>query len=141
MLSHGDDIIVCSGKAYYGLKGSDGSELYERSIKDDGIGLASSIFEHKGNIVVVGTKGVSLHDVESGKLKASNKYKTSEMDDFQGDILVMKTAKADIAAFDLNDCSYREFKAKTDAQTWLSLTSEYVYVYESKKVKKVRTKG
>lgn len=141
MLSHGDDIIVCSGKAYYGLKGVDGSELYERSIKEDGIGLASSIFEHNNKIVVVGTKGVSLHDIESGKLTASNKYKNSSLDNLQGDILVMKTAGADIAAFDLNDCSYREFKAKKDAHTWLSLTSEYVYVYENKKVKKVRTKG
>lgn len=141
MLNIGDDIIVCSGKAYYGLKGSDGAELYERSIKDDGIGWANSIFEHKGKIVVVGAKGISFHDIKTGKLTASNKYKNSTLENIQGDILVMKTASADIAAFDLNDCSYREFKAKKDSHTWLSLTSEYVYIYESKKVKKVRTKG
>tara|TARA_R110001592_G_scaffold307299_2_gene580895 strand:- start:428967 stop:430619 length:1653 start_codon:yes stop_codon:yes gene_type:complete len=141
MLSIGDDIIVCSGKAYYGLKGSNGAELYERSIKDDGIGWASSIFEHNGKIVVVGAKGISFHDIETGKLTASNKYKNSTLESVQGDILVMKTASADIAAFDLNDCSYTEFKAKNDAHTWLSLTSEYVYIYENKKVKKVKTRG
>jgi len=52
----------------------------------------------------------------------------------------MKTEKSDIAAFDLNDCTYKQFNAKKGAETSLSLDGKYAYVYETKVVTKLSTK-
>lgn len=141
MISNGDDILVCSGKAYYGLKAADGAEKFEVNVKADGVGFANRIIKHNENIVVVGAKGISIHNVENGKMIAANKYKSSELEDVVGNILIMKTTGADIAAFDMNNASYTECKAQKGASTNLSKTSDYVYIYENRKVKKVKTKG
>lgn len=142
MVYHNGDILVCSGKAYYGMEANSGKEKFEVNVKDDGNGLATRIFEHNGKLVVVGEKGISLYSLEEGgKLIKANKYKKSDLEQIEGDIMIMKTAKADIAAFDLNDASFTEFKARKGATTFLSRTADYVYIYEKKKMKKVKTKG
>lgn len=139
MIDNNGSVLVCSGKSYYGIKGSDGSDLFEVKLSEDGIGLASSIMPYKDKVVVVGEKGVSIHNSENGQLEKSAKYKSSYLHDVIDNILVMKTDKADIAAYNLEDCTYREFKAKKDATTTLSQTAEYVYVFEKKRVYKVAT--
>ena len=46
---------------------------------------------------------------------------------------------SDIAAFNLDDCSFREFNARRGAVSTLSYDGKFVYVYEKKEVTKLRT--
>ena len=68
------------------------------------------------------------------------KYKKSEVEDYEGDKMIMKTAGSDIACFDLNTCQYKEFKARKGAVTSLSTEGDFVYVYDKKNVTKVSTR-
>jgi outer membrane protein assembly factor BamB len=140
MMTDGTDIFVCSGKALYCLNTATGADKYEVPLSDDGIGLATQILDYNGMIVVVGEKGVSTHGYKDGKLINSAKYKSSDLEDVYGNVLIMKTASADIAAYDLNTCKYKEFKAKTGATTTLMEEGKLVYVYENKVVTKLSTK-
>lgn len=138
-ISVGDNFIVCSGKALYSMDMATGNENYEVYVKDGGVGDATLILPYEENIVVVGEKGISTYNAASGKPVANGKYKSSSLEDMIDNILIMKTASADIAAFDLNTCNYKEFKARKGATTTLSTSGEFVYVYEKKKIYKVKT--
>ncbi len=133
--------IVCSGKALYSIDINTGEQKYEVDVKKGGVGLAAMILKYKDDIIVViGEKGVSTFNAANGDLINMGKYKKSSPEDRIDDIVIMKTDKADIAAFDLNTCAYKEFKAKKDAGTSLTLDGEHVFVYENKVVTKVKTR-
>ncbi|MCD4735340.1 MAG: PQQ-binding-like beta-propeller repeat protein [Bacteroidales bacterium] len=133
--------IVCSGKALYSINIDTGEEKYEVPVAKGGVGQASMILKYKEDvIVVIGDKGVSTFNAANGDLICSGKYKASSLEDRVDDLVIMKTSKADIAAFDLNNCSYKEFKAKKGAVTTMSKDGKYVYVYENKVVSKVKTR-
>jgi len=68
------------------------------------------------------------------------KYKKSWLEDRIDDIVIMKTDKADIAAFNLNTCNYKEFKAKKGAATTLTKDGGHVFVYENKVITKVKAR-
>ena len=140
-ISYGENHVVCSGKALYSIKVSNGDQNYEVPVSKGGVGQAAMIMKYKDNvIVVIGDKGVSTFNTDNGDLICSGKYKSSRFEDRVDDILVMKTDKADIAAYDLNSCSYKEFKAKKGASTTLTKDGKYVFVYEKKVVSKVKTR-
>jgi outer membrane protein assembly factor BamB len=140
MISFGGNTIVCSGKALYSLDLATGNEKYEVPVTKGGVGLATQIQPFKDNIiVVVGEKGVSTFDANSGEVLNSGKYRTSSFEDRVDNILIMKTDKADIGTFDLNTCKYKDFKARTGAITSLSRDGNFVYVYEKKVVTKLST--
>ncbi|MCB0431304.1 MAG: PQQ-binding-like beta-propeller repeat protein [Flavobacteriales bacterium] len=136
----GDNAIVCSGKAIYSLKVADGTEVYEVELKDDDIGRGEQLMLYEDKAIVIGSKGVSSHNVSDGKLVASGRYKSSALEDSKGDYLIMKTEGADIASFYLKDCTYKKFNARKGATTTLTEEGDYVYVYEKKTVTKVATK-
>jgi len=135
-----DDFIVCSGKALYSMDYKTGNENYEVPVAKGGVGNAQAIFGFKDNVIVVGESGVSSFNPKTGDVIATGKYKDSAPEDRYGDILIMKTDKSDVAAFDLNNCSYKQFNAKKGAETSLSLDGKYAYVYETKVVTKLSTK-
>jgi len=135
-----DNIIVSSGKALYSIKMADGNVKYKVLLKDDGIGVGEKLEVYKDKIVVIATKGISTHNISDGKLVASNKYKKSFLEAYEGDFLIMKTDRADIACFDLKDCSFKQFKAKNGSEISLTEDGNYVYVYEKKDVTKLNTK-
>jgi outer membrane protein assembly factor BamB len=140
MISFGGNTIVCSGKALYSLDVATGKEKYEVPVAKGGVGLATQIQPFKDDvIVVVGEKGVSTFNANSGELLNSGKYRTSSLEDRVDNILIMKTDKADIGTFDLNTCKYKDFKARTGAITTLSRDGNFVYVYEKKVVTKLST--
>jgi outer membrane protein assembly factor BamB len=140
MISFNGNTIVCSGKALYSLDLATGKEKYEVPVAKGGVGLATQIQPFKDNIiVVVGEKGVSTFDVNTGEVLHSGKYRTSFLEDRVDNILVMKTDKADIGTFDLNTCVYKDFKARTGALTTLSRDGNFVYVYEKKVITKLST--
>lgn len=140
-LSWNNNHIVCSGKELYSIDINTGEEKYEVPVAKGGVGQAALIQKFKDNIIVViGEKGVSTFNASDGALLGSGKYKSSTLDARVDDILVMKTEKADLAAFDLNDCSYKEFKAKTGAGTSLTNDGQHIFVYETKVITKVKTR-
>jgi outer membrane protein assembly factor BamB len=135
-----DRLYVCSGKALYCMDHKTGTDIYEVALGDDGIGLANEILPYKDMVAVVGEKGVATHGRADGKLLKGNKYKQSGLQAQQEDMLLMKTDNSDIAAFDLDDCTYRQFNARKGAVSTLSYDGQYVYVYEKKEVSKLRTR-
>ena len=140
MITFGGNTIVCSGKALYSLDLETGKEKYEVPVAKGGVGLATQIQPFKEDvIVVVGEKGVSTFNANSGELLNSGKYRTSSLEDRVDNILIMKTDKADIGTFDLNNCKYKDFKARTGAITTLSRDGNFVYVYEKKVITKLKT--
>jgi len=140
MISFGGNTIVSSGKSLYSLDINTGKDKYEVPVSKGGVGLATQIQPFKENIiVVVGEKGVSTFDANSGELLNSGKYRTSFLEDRVDNIVVMKTDKADIGTFDLNTCKYKDFKARTGALTTLSRDGNFVYVYEKKVITKLKT--
>ncbi len=140
MIFDDGNLIVCSGKALYSIDSKTGNEKFEVPVTNGGVGEATIISKYNGMIVVVGEKGISTFSPKDGAVIASGKYRTSEVDAYFNDIMMMKTAKADIAAFDLNTCNYLEFKARTGAVTTLSTDGSFVYVYEKKTVTKLKTR-
>jgi hypothetical protein len=139
MIENGDQVVVCSGKALYSMNVSNGAENYEVPVAKGGVGNAELVQTYKDMVVVVGEKGVSTFKISNGDLVNSGKYKSSAYEDRVGNILVMKTTGADIAAFNLDTCNYLEFKARKGASTTLSTEGDFVYVYENKTVSKVKT--
>ena len=135
-----ENTILCSsGKELYKIGYKDGSELYSVPVTDGGVGLAVTIMPYKDKMVVVGEKGISAYNPADGKFIYSGKYKSSTLEDVIGNILIMKTDKADIASFDLDSGKFLEFKAKTGASTTLTTDGKFVYVYEDKVFTKVKT--
>jgi hypothetical protein len=119
---------------------SSGAEKYEVPVSKGGVGEAQIIMTFKDDqVVVVGEKGVSTFNAITGELINSGSYKTAMPHDRVDDLIVMKTDKADLAAFDLNTCKYKEYKARTGAQTDMTTDGKYVYVYEKNTVTKVAT--
>lgn len=139
MIEYENKVIVCSGKSLYSIDYKTGKDNYEVPVTKGGVGEATQILPYKDMIAVIGEKGISTFKIADGSFVANGKYENSSMDSGFGNIVVMKTDKADIAAFDLETCKYLEFKAKKGADTEMRDDGKYVYVYESKVVTKVKT--
>ncbi|MBK7384625.1 MAG: PQQ-binding-like beta-propeller repeat protein [Flavobacteriales bacterium] len=135
-----DRMYVCSGKSLYCIDHKTGADIYEIALGDDGISLANRILLYKDMVAIIGDKGVSTHARSNGALVKSNKYRASSMEAQHEDMVLMKTERSDIAAFDLDDCSFKQFNARNGATTELSYDGMYVYVYEKKEVTKLRTR-
>lgn len=133
-------LYVCSGKALYCIDHKTGADIYEVPLGDDGISLANRILPYKDMVAIIGEKGVSTHKRSDGSLVKGNKYKASGMEAQHEDMVLMKTENSDIAAFDLDDCSFKQFNARKGAVSTLSYDGQYVYVYEKKDVTKLRTR-
>ncbi len=133
--------IVCSGKSLYSIDINTGEEKYEVPVSKGGVGQASLILKYKDDvIVVIGEKGVSTFNAADGELLTSGKYKKASLFDRHNDLVVLKTEKADLAAFDIDTGQYKEFKAKTGAGTSLTNDGENLFVYEKKVVTKLKTR-
>lgn len=130
---------ICSGKALYCIDHKTGADIYEVPLGDDGVGNANAILPYTDNVVIVGEKGVSIHRRADGSLSKSNKWKVADIESRHDRVLLMKTERSDIAAFDLNNCAFREFNARNGAVSTLSYDGAFVYVYEKKEVTKLRT--
>lgn len=135
-----DKFIVCSGKELYSMDVATGAEQYVVPVAKGGVGNADQIMTYKDKVVVIGDKGVSTFNSKTGELVAQGKYKKSDLEDYEGDRMILKTAGADIACFNLDDCTFKEFKARKGATTSMSTDGAFVYVYEKKNVTKVATR-
>ena len=136
----GEQFVVCSGKELYSLDVNTGAEKFVVPVSKGGVGLADQIMVYKNSVVVVGDKGVSTFNMSTGEPIAMGKYKKADLEAVEGDRMILKTEKADIACFDLDDCTFKEFRAKTGATTTMSTDGNFVYVYEKRTVTKVGTR-
>lgn len=132
-------LYVCSGKALYAMDPATGKENYEVPIGDDNVGDATLVLPFKDKVVVVGEKGVSTHGMADGKLVNSGKYKSARFLDQYGEMVLMQTDGEDIAAFDLNTCTFKQYNARNGAVNQLTYNGDHVYVYDKKDVLKLRT--
>ena len=130
---------ICSGKALYCIDHRTGADIYEVPLGDDGVGNANAIFAFTDMVGIVGEKGVAMHRRTDGSLSKSNKWKVADIESRHDRMLLMRTERSDIAAFDLNNCSYKQFNARNGATSTLSYDGAFVYVYEKKEVTKLRT--
>ena len=136
----GNNLIVCSGKVLYSINYMSGNVNYEEAATNGGTGNVVQIMAYKDKVVVVGEKGVSLFNESNGKLLKANKYKKASVEKVVNNILLMRTAKNDFAAFNLDDCSYVMYNAKANSQQFLSEDGNYVWAYEKKEVTKLKTR-
>ena len=136
----GDQFVVCSGKELYSMDLATGAEKFVVPVAKGGVGNADQVMTYGDKIVVIGDKGVSTFNMTTGEPIASGKYKKSNLEDVNGDRMILKTDKSDIACFNLENCSFKEFKARTGAITEMSIDGAFVYVYDKKNVTKVATR-
>lgn len=137
----GDDYIVSSGKSLYKLDINTGADKFEVPVSKGGVGQAALIMPHKENIVIViGDKGVSTFNADNGELLTSGKYKKSSLFERFEDLVIMKTEKSDVAAFDVDTGKYKEFKARKDSGFSLTNNGEHLFVYEKRVVTKLKTR-
>ncbi len=135
-----DILYVSSGKSIYSMNYKDGAVNFEEDVKNGGVGNAVKILPYKDKIVVVGEKGISTFAMKDGSLLNANKYKKAAVSEQEDNILLMVTPKNDFAAFNLEDCSYREYNAKKNSQQSLSEDGRFVWVYEKKDVTKLKVR-
>ncbi len=132
------NIIVCSGKELYSLELATGKENYGVALSADGIGLAEKILDYKDKVLIVGAKGVSSHLKENGKFVASSKYKNSTFAGEAGNVIKLETANKDLATFNKEDCSHKQYNARNGASSYISDDGLYVIVFEKKEVARLK---
>ncbi len=141
-LHNEENLIVSSGKALYSMKVHDGAVNYEVDAKNGGVGNVVQILDYADMIVVVGEKGVSTFNVNDGKLIAANKYKRASVVDFSENMLILETAKNDVAAFDVaDDCKFWSYNAKKGSGNTLTTDGKHLYVFEKKSVTRLHTRS
>jgi len=125
----------------YNLDINTGADKFEVPVSKGGVGHAALIMPHKENIVIViGDKGVSTFNADNGELLTSGNYKKSSLFERFEDLVIMKTEKSDVAAFNVDTGKYEEFKARKDSGFSLTNYGEHLFVYEKRVVTKLKTR-
>ncbi len=135
----GDKFVVCSGKELYSLDMATGAEKFTVPVAKGGVGNAENILTYKGNVVVIGEKGVSTFNMDTGEPVATGKYKRADLHSVNGDRMILQTERADLACFDLDNCAFKQFNARTGALASMSTEGNFVFVYDKKNVTKLAT--
>ncbi|HRO40684.1 MAG TPA: PQQ-binding-like beta-propeller repeat protein [Flavobacteriales bacterium] len=135
----GDKFVVCSGKELYSLDMANGAEKFTVPVAKGGVGNAEQVITYKDMVVVIGEKGVSTFNMDTGEPVASGKYKRADLHSVTGDRMILQTEGADLACFDLDNCSFKQFKARTGAMAAMSTEGDFVYVYDKRNVTKLAT--
>ncbi len=141
-------LVVCSGKELYNLDYKTGSEKYEVALGDDDIKLAQKIINssevesaevNKGNIIIVGENGVSAHAITTGAKLWSQRIKDGEFNGIYGKTAFYEKDNGDVFAIDVNSGKATYYDARKDAKTEYSEQGDYLYVFEKKKITKLKT--
>lgn len=136
----GDQFVVCSGKELYSMDLTTGAEKFTVPVAKGGVGNAVQILTYDGKVVVVGEKGVSTFNMATGEPVASGKYKKADLHSVNGNRMVVQTDKSDLACFNLDDCTFKQFNARNGASSSMSSDGNFVYVYDKKNVTKLATR-
>ena len=141
----GNNIVVSRGKALYSLDYKTGKEAYEIALGDDDIGLAEKIVNpaelgdnvSKDNVIVLGEKGVSSHNIATGAKVWAVKTKKGEFSGIFGENIFFDTEKGDYFSIDANSGKAKFFDSRKNSKSIVSLDGKSIYVFEGKKILKV----
>ena len=143
-----DNLVVCSGKELYNLDYKTGAEKYTVALGDDDIKLAekiisSSVVEsdavNKGNVIIIGERGVSCHSITTGAKLWSQKIKDADFNGIYGKIAFYEKENGDVIAIDVNSGKATFCDARKDSKTEYSEDGNYLYLFEKKNVSKLKT--
>jgi len=148
MFLNGKDLLVCSGKALYNVDYKTGAEKYEVSLEDDDISLAEKIIDplslgenvNRDNVIIVGSKGVSAHNMKTGAKVWANRTKTGDFNGIYGTTAFYQKENDDQFAIDVNSGKATFYNARKDAKAEYSSDGNYLYAFEKKVITKLSTK-
>ncbi len=148
MFPNGKDLIVCSGKALYKLDYKTGAEQYEVQLADDDISLAEKIINpadlgedvNKENVIVVGSKGVSAHNMKTGAAVWANRTKAGDFNGIYGTTAFYQKENDDQFAIDVNSGKATYYNARKNAKAEYSSDGKYIYAFEKKTISKLSAK-
>ena len=148
MFVNGKDLIVCSGKALYKVDCKTGKEQYEISLNEDDISLAEKIINpatlgenvNKDNVIIVGSKGVSAHNMKTGAKVWANRTKAGDFNGIYGTTAFYQKENDDQFAIDVNTGKATFYNARKDSKAEYSSDGKYLYSFERKTILKVATK-
>ncbi|MFZ4548923.1 MAG: PQQ-binding-like beta-propeller repeat protein [Bacteroidales bacterium] len=148
MILNGKDLIVCSGKALYNVDYKTGKEKYEVSLDKDDISLAEKIINpeslgenvNKDNVIIVGSKGVSAHNMKTGEKVWANRTKNGDFNGIYGTTAFYQTESDDQFAIDVNSGKATYYNARKNAKAEYSSDGNYLYAFEKKVITKLSTK-
>lgn len=148
MFPNGNNIIICSGKALYSMDAVSGKELYEVPLKDDDISGAEKILNpenlgadvNKDNVIIIGAKGVSAHNIKTGAKVWAVRTKDGEFNGIYGTTAFYQKENDDQFAIDANTGSATYYNARKNSESEYSSDGKYMYIFEKKTVSKLATK-
>ncbi len=143
-----ENLLVCSGKELYSIDYKTGTPKYEVALGDDDIKLAQKIINStdvessevvKGNIIIIGENGVSAHTSATGAKLWSQKIKDADFNGIYGKTAFYEKENGDVYAVDVNTGKATYCDARKDSKTQYSEQGDYLYVFEKKKITKLKT--
>jgi outer membrane protein assembly factor BamB len=148
MFLNGKDLIVCSGKALYKVDYLTGKEQYEIQLGDDDISLAEKIINpvtlgdnvNKDNVIIVGSKGVSSHNMKTGAPVWAVRTKTGDFNGIYGTTAFYQKENDDQFAIDVNTGKATIYNARKNSKAEYSADGNYLYSFERKTISKLSTK-
>lgn len=148
MFPYGNDLIVCSGKALYKVDYQTGKEKYEIPLGDDDIGLAEKIINpasldpsiNQENVIIVGEKGVSSHNINTGAKVWANRTKSGDFNGIYGTTAFYQKENDDQFAIDVNSGAATFYNARKNSKAEYSSDGKYIYSFEKKSISKLSTK-
>lgn len=148
MFVHEKDLIVCSGKALYKLDCKTGKEQYEVQLADDDIALAEKIIDpftlgeniNKDNVIIVGSKGVSAHNMKTGAKVWANRTKAGDFNGIYGTTAFYQKENDDQFAIDVNNGKATFYNARKEAKAYYSSNGKHLYSFDHKTILKVASK-
>ena len=148
MFVHEKDLIVCSGKALYKLDCKTGKEQYEVQLADDDIALAEKIIDplalgeniNKENVIIVGSKGVSAHNMKTGAKVWANRTKAGDFNGIYGTTAFYQKENDDQFAIDVNTGKATFYNARKEAKAYYSYDGKHLYSFDHKTILKVASK-
>lgn len=148
MFLNGKDLIVCSGKALYKVDFQTGKEQYEIPLSDDDISTAEKIINpatlgddvNKDNVIIIGSKGVSAHNMKTGAKVWANRTKAGDFNGIYGTTAFYQKENDDQFAIDVNTGKATFYNARKEAKAYYSNDGKYLYSFDHKTILKVATK-
>jgi outer membrane protein assembly factor BamB len=148
MFVNDKNLIVCSGKALYSLEYKTGKDIYEIQLADDDISLAEKIINpltlgddvNKDNVIIIGSKGVSAHNMKTGALVWAVRTKTGDFNGIYGTTAFYQKENDDQFAIDVNTGKATFYNARKGGKSMYSADGKHLYSFERKVVAKMATK-
>jgi len=95
---------------------------------------------NKENVIIVGSKGVSAHNMKTGKLVWAVRTKTGDFNGIYGTTAFYQKENDDQFAIDVNTGKATFYNARKNSMVEYSSNGKYLYSFEKKTVSKMAAK-